>query len=217
VQGISAGPAAARHTTLHRLLGIWLNRALWWTFGLPRAANRQAVLRSGSNLYLDQRPAADQEAEYLTGYHMCFPAAVFKEGLRFDEAYSLLGGWAYLEDVDLTYRVWRRLGRQNYVLADALLDHRRSPLARLDEFAQYRLQVVNKYHFWRGNIQPTPAAWLAFGWSNVGWLVWGLRIFLRTGRGQACRGVVAGWQHLLRRRGAAPAGPEFTSGREVIR
>lgn len=198
LQGVASKAPHPKPQHAWSALGANLNTAIFWVFGLPREARRQQVLSTGGYTYVAGPPSADLEVEFISGYNMCFPVSIFKEGARFDEDYGIYGGWAYMEDVDFSYRLWSKLRRTNYILANARLVHHHSPIARLRDLDLYRLRVVNRFLFWRKNIRFSTATSAAFLWSNLGLLVWGIRYLIRSGNPRVCLGVLSGWVCIVR-------------------
>lgn len=112
------------------------------------------------------RPHEVMRVEFLQGFNMSFPREVFLRH-RFDEA---LSGYALKEDVDLSYRISRELPL--YQTPHAKLAHNRSSIARIDQRARQKKEVVNNVYFFNKNMAGAGGSRVLLIWSILG-------IFLR--------------------------------------
>jgi GT2 family glycosyltransferase len=134
----------------------------WW----PEASGK---VRPGFYAEGVSDSAGVRKLEYFNGWFMSFRREVF-EHERFDEA---LSGYAYKEDIDLSYRVSRR-----YVLVQtpkARCDHLKSPSARLNSHNLQRMNLANQFYLHR-KLMPQDTfhkaalwwAWLGLFILNIG-------------------------------------------------
>jgi glycosyltransferase involved in cell wall biosynthesis len=130
----------------------------WW----PEASGR---MRAGFYVEGVSTSASVRRLEYFNGWFMSFRREVF-EHERFDEN---LAGYAFKEDVDLSYRVVKR----GYVLVQtprARITHHKSPSERLSVFDQVRMAVANQFYLHRKNMPQTLRYRAALWWALLGTL-----------------------------------------------
>jgi GT2 family glycosyltransferase len=110
-----------------------------------------------------------QYVELLTGCEMAFRRKVFDE-LEFDER---LTGYAYMEDVDFSYRVSRKY--RNVYTPFARCRHIQSQKERLNKAERKKMLLTNHTYLFRKNMPQTLAHRVAF-WLSVIGLKWVLPI-----------------------------------------
>jgi len=127
-QGIILTPNSTKNTLKSVL--IWVYSFL---FMLPRASKYQKVLVSGR--YTSFSPSRAQKSyndnvvidfdlEWLSGCCMSYRREIFdKYRLRFDERFEKFGGYAYMEDGDFSYRVFKKLGFKLAMIKTARCTH----------------------------------------------------------------------------------------------
>jgi len=131
----------------------------WW----PEASGR---MRAG---FFVEGVAASRDVrklQYFNGWFMSYRREVF-EHERFDEN---LGGYAFKEDIDFSYRVWKR----GYVLVQtpkALVDHLKVPSERLSPHQLQRMLLGNQFYLHRKNMPQTFRYRAALWWALTGMLV----------------------------------------------
>ena len=128
-----------------------------WPF-LLSSKNNGMILRSGYNTWycpVDKRLYVD----WLFGGASVWRREIFNE-FRFDEAYE---GYAFMEDVDFSYRVSRKY--KLVALPEIKVKHLHAPGHRVSGFNFGRMQMLNRYHFVRKH--PKLSVPLFF-WSSFG-------------------------------------------------
>jgi GT2 family glycosyltransferase len=145
----------------------------WW----PEASGR---VRGGFFAENANELGAARPVQFFNGLFPSFRREVF-EHERFDDR---LEGYGFKEDVDLSYRVWKR----GYVLVQtptALVDHLKAPAERLSPFQLQRMMLGNQFYLHRKNMPQTPRYKAALWWALLGMLV--------LNAGKAARTRDAGW------------------------
>jgi glycosyltransferase involved in cell wall biosynthesis len=116
------------------------------------------VLRSG--FCTSAFPAVkDHSCEWLCGGATIWRRDILNE-YKFDEWYS---GWAYHEDADFSYRVFKKF--QLYIVHLAKVTHNPPPFNPEKNFLLGKMAVINRYHFVKKNPELST---LLFYWSTIG-------------------------------------------------
>jgi glycosyltransferase involved in cell wall biosynthesis len=116
------------------------------------------VLRSG--FCTSAFPAkSNHSCEWLCGGATIWRRDVL-DNYKFDEWYS---GWAYHEDADFSYRVFKKF--QLYIVHLANVTHNPPPFNPEKNFLLGKMAVINRYHFVKKNPELST---LLFYWSTVG-------------------------------------------------
>jgi GT2 family glycosyltransferase len=130
------------------------------------------VLPSGFNTPMFVRqPGTRFPSDCLEGGNACFRAEVLR-GLRFDHGYERFSGYAYAEDLDLTYAV----GRSGRLCVEprARMLHNVSPAGRVDNLRLGLAQAVNRARFLRKHLGRDVGHLVCYLWAMLG--VWLLNI-----------------------------------------
>jgi GT2 family glycosyltransferase len=136
------------------------------------------------------------DVEILSGGLTAYRASVLRE-FNFDEGVT---GYAYMEDVDFSYRVSRRY--KLFYDPRAVVEHRHVPIARDTVTANRKMYLVNHHYFFFKNVYPNCHLCIA----HYVWAVLGLFILaLLGGHWQALVGYWAGIGELLKLRLAGDA------------
>ena len=103
--------------------------------------------------------------QWFSGCNMSYRREVFVKE-RFDEALSRYcpGG----EDLDFSYRVWKRHPGSLFLAPDAKLEHRYTPSSRPPKRNFVLMQAVYRRYFAFKNMDPTFRHNLAYSWSAIG-------------------------------------------------
>jgi GT2 family glycosyltransferase len=175
-----------------RLTILW--RRLFGMGGFwPDASGR---MRSG--FFVEGVSASDsvRRLQYFNGWFMSFRREVF-EHERFDEN---MIGYAFMEDFDLSYRVFR----QGYVLVQtprARIDHHKSSSERLSTFDHQRMALANQFYLHRKNMPQTLRYKSALWWALVGTLPLNLGKVVQTRDAGWLTGFLVGAWEQARGRG----------------
>jgi GT2 family glycosyltransferase len=138
--------------------------------------------------------AGVRKVQYFNGWFMSYKREVLDHE-RFDEA---LSGYAYKEDIDFSYRVFKR----GYTLVQtpkARCDHLKSSASRLNSHQLQRMNLANQFYLHRKLMPQTAAyrfalwwAWLGLFILNIGKAIqtndWGLVTGMVTGAREQARG-----------------------------
>ena len=109
---------------------------------------------------------------------------------RFDEA---LSGYAYMEDIDLSYRVSRH--HKLLWTPEAEGRHLRASGARLDRKQLLRMMVANHFYLHRKNMPQTLRHKVALWWAFGGLLILNLTRAIRFRSGDHVTGMARGlWE-----------------------
>ena len=176
---------------------------------------RNRVLRSGSNSHAHGAAARrPHEAQWLHGCNSVYRRRVFDDGLRCNPD---LAGWAFGEDVELSYRAHKRYGRGSlrHVPALALTHH---PAAGQTDRAPspealIRMKVVYRFILWRREVYGgSPFNLLCYVCGQPGFVLYHLLSHLRArGRWRILRTAARAYGFLLRRRRAVVDDPASTN------
>ena len=131
----------------------------WW----PEASGK---VRGGFFAENANALAQPKRVEFFNGLFPSFRRKVF-EHERFDER---LKGYAFKEDVDFSYRVWKR----GYVLVQtpkARVDHFKAGDERLEPYDLQRMWLGNQFYLHRKNMPQTLKNRAALWWALIGMFV----------------------------------------------
>jgi len=128
------------------------------------------------------------EVEVLSGAQMAYRREVF-EHEKFDET---LSAYCYLEDVDFSYRIFKR-GYKLIYQPKALIKHMASPTSRLPKKEKSRMFVVNHFYLFKKNCNPVFHKWIFFVWSQAGLFIQSC-LSLRT---ENVFGILEGWKEII--------------------
>ena len=104
------------------------------------------------------------KCQWLNGCNLSCRREVF-EHIRFDEN---LKRYAYGEDLDFSYRLWRIFPGSLYMTPDAHLVHKMSGVSRLPPKELSILWLVNHEYLFRKNFEQTIMNRAIFHWSEFG-------------------------------------------------
>ncbi len=130
-------------------------------FMLPGETGLGRMQSSGFPSYIPQ-PVGTVRVDMICGGNTSYRKAVFAD-FAFDER---LGGYAYMEDDEFSYRVSRQ-----YTLVQtpyARLIHKMSGAGRDEPEARQRMDVLNHWQFFSRNMPQTARYRAAFIWSEIG-------------------------------------------------
>lgn len=154
--------------------------------------------------------AGVRKLEYFNGWFMSFRREVF-EHERFDEN---LSGYAYYEDIDFSYRVFKR----GYVLLQtpkARIDHLKTASQRLSPFDLQRMNLANQFYLHRKNLPRTVKYRAALWWALLGMFVLNVGKAVHTRQHGYLTGLLVGAWEQARGRGLIdPAAEKELAGRE---
>ena len=176
-------------------------------FMLPRGSKYQKVLISGRYTSFSPIPLQkvfnnleiDLNLEWLSGCCMSYRSEVFREfGLKFDERFERFGGYAYMEDGDFSYRVFKNLGFKLARIRSAKCIHYHIPGGRGNKKYQYAGRVYNHFLFWRKNITLSLTSITAFGLSQIGLLGLALANVVLSLSLEPIVGFLIGWREIVR-------------------
>ncbi len=108
--------------------------------------------------------------QWLSGCNMSYRRAVF-DVLRFDES---LRRYSPGEDLDFSYRVWRKHPGSLFLTPHAKLEHRYTPSSRTPKRNLILIQMVYWRYLSLKNTDGTIRNRLAFCWSSIGRVVMSL-------------------------------------------
>jgi GT2 family glycosyltransferase len=176
----------------NRLLILWrrlFGMGGWW----PGASGK---MRGGffAEVVIDSAEA--HTTEHFSGWFMSYRRAVF-EHERFDEN---LSGYAFKEDVDFSYRLFKR----GYVLVQtpkARIDHLRAPSQRLSPFDLQRMNLANQFYLHRKNMPQTVGYKAALWWALLGTFILNVGKTIYTRDAGWVTGLIVGAWEQARGRG----------------
>lgn len=154
---------------------LWFLRRLFFLFSFE--ANRCRVLTSGYNTY--PVPLTEiTKCQWLSGTSS-YRSNVFRN-FQFDER---LRRWAFKEDVDFSYRIYKSSPGRLYITPNAIYFHEYSDQARFPKKAvRYMMTVYSAYFFYK-NIKQTLGAKYCFALS----LIFGFMVDSIMSRGKSSK------------------------------
>lgn len=124
------------------------------------------VLSSGNATY-PLRPRQPLEVEWLSGCNQSYRRGVFDE-FRFDEKLTRYG---FGEDLDFSYRLWRRHPHSLFLTPSARLAHERSDKPRSATRTDAYLATAYRLYLFHKLGPATPIRRISFLWSKLGELL----------------------------------------------
>lgn len=129
--------------------------------------NRLIVRRSGMSIFPNDLTRIIS-AQRLSGCCCCYKRSIFNV-LRFDTNLKL---WAFMEDLDFSYRVYKKSPHSLYVIPHAKIIHKSSRKARLPKKVNiYLITIYWFYIFFKTILNSSILNLIAFLWGLVGKLV----------------------------------------------
>jgi glycosyltransferase involved in cell wall biosynthesis len=128
--------------------------------------NRARVLPSGANTY-PSKPEAIIPCEWLSGSNHALKKEIFQE-FRYDEN---LKRYSFKEDVDLTFRIYKRYPHSLYMTPFAQLEHRQSSLCRMPVRRMVLMEYCYNFYFFYKNIDQTFINTAIFYWSVLAYFI----------------------------------------------
>jgi GT2 family glycosyltransferase len=169
-----------------RLVVLWrrvFGMGGWW----PEASGR---VRGGFFAENANALAGPKRVQFFNGLFPSFRREVF-ERERFDDA---LEGYAFKEDVDLSYRVWKR----GYALVQtpyARIQHLKAGEERLSPYDLQRMWLANQFYLHRKNMPQTVRNRAALWWALAGTFALNTGKVVQTrDRGWVTGLVVGAWE-----------------------
>lgn len=104
------------------------------------------------------------KAQWLPGVNMCYKKDIFKEQ-KFDD--NLLG-YTIAEDIDFTYRLWKRHPDSLFITPFAKIKHRASLVERTPNEKMAYINQVDHFYFNYKNLNNTLLQKTIFIWSLIG-------------------------------------------------
>lgn len=132
------------------------------------------------------------EVEVLSGCQMAYRQEVFKHE-KFDE---FLSSYSYLEDVDFSYRIFKR-GYKLIYQPKALIEHKIAPQSRIPKKEKKKMFILNHCYLFKKNCDPTLIKWILFLWVQIG-------LFIQvciSAKSENILAVLEGWRGLIITRG----------------
>jgi len=105
-------------------------------------------------------------SQWLPGVNMCYRKEIFDDGMKFDE--NLLG-YTIAEDIDFSYRVYKKYGQQSIIITPfAKIAHRASPVERYPTKRMSYVNQIDHFYFYFKNLNRNLKEKLIFAWSLFG-------------------------------------------------
>jgi len=183
VQGVILTPSSLNKSQIRRFVEFCLN-LYYFIFLLPRYSSKNRVLISGRYIgealplegYKDLNSGSnviETDLQWLSGCCMSYIKEIFdKYNYRFNEELEKFGGYAYMEDGDFSYRVYKMLGYKLARMRSAKCIHYHVSYGRDNLQSFFSSAVYNWFLFWNRNIKLSPKSFLAFIWSQFGFFVY---------------------------------------------
>jgi len=135
--------------------------------------NRMRILPSGSNTYPYEKLDKIIPAEWLGGCSCSYKREIFEE-FKFDEK---LRRWCWKEDVDFSYRVYKKYPGKLFITPYAKLIHNESEKMKLESKKKiYMIEVYTLYFFYKNILLESRSRfdslkkYSLYAWSRVGQL-----------------------------------------------
>ena len=143
------------------IVGNLLNKIFMLGYCEP---NKLQVRRSGA--YIFPKPLTKIiTAQRLSGCCCCYRRRVFNE-FKFDEK---LKGWANMEDIDFSYRIYKKYPHSLYAIPDATIIHKGSQQSKLPEKIRIYMSIIYWFYvFFKDVFDGSILNLLAFLWALLG-------------------------------------------------
>lgn len=105
--------------------------------------------------------------QWMSGANQSYRRFIFSE-FRYDEN---LIRYSYKEDVDLSYRIFKRYKNSLYMTPHARLEHKVSKTARLPNQIRITMEYVYSFYFFYKNFNHSLTNKILFFWSWIGYLI----------------------------------------------
>jgi len=128
--------------------------------------NKLAVRRSGTSIFPYSYPLTSTiNAQRLDGCCMCYRSELLEE-LRFD---TNLKRWAFMEDLDFSYRAYKKNLGTMHAIPSAIIAHKKSGKSRLPSRERtYMTTIYWFYVFFKDVLEGSLLNLLAFLWALAG-------------------------------------------------
>jgi len=139
-------------------------RALMLTY---IAKNKQTVRRSGMGVFPNNLTRVIT-VQRLSGCCCCYRRKIF-EYFKFDENLKM---WGFMEDLDFSYRVYKKYRQSLYIIPNAKVIHRSSIRGRLP--SRLRIQMMTVYWFYvffKDIFENSIMNLITFIWALIGNLI----------------------------------------------
>ncbi|MDQ7773254.1 MAG: glycosyltransferase [Elusimicrobiales bacterium] len=148
-----------------------------WFFCLGYLSpDRCSVLPSAGTVY--PRPLTGVvNCEWLSGANQSYRRELL-EASRYDEN---LKKWSQCEDIDFSYRAYKRYPKGLYITPAAALKHNISTAGRMVKKELVHMCEVYEFYFYYRNMPTTMLNSLIYGWSRLGKFFYGVFRAVRTG------------------------------------
>lgn len=131
--------------------------------GYMESSGRARIISAYGNTYPASLNAV-VNAQWLPGVNMCYRCEVFKEQL-FDE--NLLG-YTLAEDIDFTYRLFKRYPIGLFITPFAMFEHRASTTERAPTAKMSYINQIDHFYFFFKNTNTCFSERVKFIWSLFG-------------------------------------------------
>lgn len=180
-QGLILDPR--KDETLKSKIVYFLTEIISFLFLLGGSSFRQKVLYSGKYVSYPVLPidyskkylttdTIDNDLQWLSGCCMSYRREIFEKfGYRFDEELEKFGGYAYMEDGDFSYRVYKNLKFQLVRVRSAICIHYHVIGGRGNLKNNFASRAYNQFIFLGKNIPFSILTILAFVWSQIGLII----------------------------------------------
>ena len=126
-----------------------------------------SVQRSGFSVFPDEITKVFS-AMRLSGCCFCFRRKILEE-IVFD---IKVKRWGFMEDQDLTYRIYKKHPQSLYVLPSPKIYHKISKVARLPNKTGIQMKTIYRfYFFFKNSFDGSALNLLAFSWAIMGNLI----------------------------------------------
>ncbi len=127
---------------------------------------KNAVRRSGASIFPYSYPLTKEiNAQRLDGCCMCYRRELLGE-LNFD---TNLKRWGYMEDLDFSFRVYKKSPESLYVIPHAVIVHKTSTQSRLPSKTRIRMMTIYWFYvFFKNIFESSILNLIAFLWALIG-------------------------------------------------
>ena len=128
--------------------------------------NKLAVRRSGTSIFPYSYPLTSTiNAQRLDGCCMCYRAELLEE-ISFD---TNLKRWAFLEDLDFSYRTYKKNLGTMHAIPSAIIAHKKSAKSRLPSRERVYMKTIYWFYvFFKDVIESSILNLIAFLWALTG-------------------------------------------------
>lgn len=155
------------------------------------------VLPSSRNTYPNNKTIQPFYCEWLSGCNHSYKKEILKE-FRYDEK---MIRYSYKEDVDMSYRIYKKHPQGLFFIPSARCMHNESKNSRILKKEQLYMEIGYTTYFFYKNIDQCCKSIILFHWSNFGFFIKKIgEILIKTDSERLCqiKYLISGYRNMLK-------------------